>query len=744
GLTEKQPKISYARIFKPWNWIIGSGVYIDDIEKGVRARIDAVIEDLNKTIGEQRIGESGYYFIFNEKNRILAHPGLAGSDGNHLINPETGGRLLEELKRAAAGPDRVMEYTWDKPGREGEYRFPKKAYITYFEPLGWYIGATVYKEDFERKISNLTNTILPFFASFLVTALMISLLVSKNVTKPLNRLIQSISKTDDDGIPILSIPETGATEINVLGGAMNHMIDSIIQSRKELKNQRDFSRHIIDGAPYIICGLHLDGVATFINPAGERATGYRREEIIGRNLWELLYPGEEYKQVEGVLNKFAEGEVVDHEMTLTCKNGERKNIVWSNFTKRDKHGAILEIIGFGNDVTERKRAEETLRVSEERLELAMSAANDGLWDWDLITDKVYFDPRYYTMIGYEVNEFSSSLEAFQSRVHPGDVDLVMEAVSDYLGGKSDSYDVEFRFARKDGGWTWIQARAKIVAHDPSGAPARFVGTHTDITERKQMELAVRESETQLRTLIETIPDLIWLKDPDGVYLSCNPEFERFFGAKEAEIAGKTDHDFVSKELADFFREKDKAAMAAGRPTTNEEEIIYAEDGRAALLETTKTPMVGPDGRLIGVLGIARDITGRKRAEKEIRRYQESLEDLVRERTGELEKEKERAEVANQAKGEFLANMSHELRTPLNHILGFTELVADQKVGELNEIQEDYLSDALSSGRHLLSLINDILDLSKVEAGKLELEMVRVDPRELLENSLVMVKEKAIR
>ncbi len=185
-------------------------------------------------------------------------------------------------------------------------------------------------------------------------------------------------------------------------------------------------------------------------------------------------------------------------------------------------------------------------------------------------------------------------------------------------------------------------------------------------------------------------------------------------------------------------------MAAAKPTWNEEEVTYADDGRAVLLETVKTPLIGSDGRLVGVLGVARDITGRKRAEKELRRYQESLEDLVGERTGELEKEKERAEIANQAKSEFLANMSHELRTPLNHILGFTELVVDKKVGDLNEIQEDYLNDVLASGRHLLSLINDILDLSKVEAGKLELEMGAVDPRDLLENSLSMIKEKASR
>ncbi len=127
--------------------------------------------------------------------------------------------------------------------------------------------------------------------------------------------------------------------------------------------------------------------------------------------------------------------------------------------------------------------------------------------------------------------------------------------------------------------------------------------------------ALQASEAHLRTLIEMIPDLIWLKDPDGVYISCNAKFERFFGAKETDIVGKTDYDFVDKELADFFRKKDKEAMAADKPCLNEEEVTYADDGHSEILETIKTPMYDFEGKLIGVLGIARDITERKRTEK---------------------------------------------------------------------------------------------------------------------------------
>ncbi len=145
------------------------------------------------------------------------------------------------------------------------------------------------------------------------------------------------------------------------------------------------------------------------------------------------------------------------------------------------------------------------------------------------------------------------------------------------------------------------------------------------TEQMLAEEALRKSETQLRKLIETIPDLVWLKDPQGEYLFCNSRFERFFGAKEADIAGKTDYDFVDKELADLFRYNDKRAMAAGKPSMNEEKVTFADDGHHEILETIKTPLYESDGTRIGVLGIARDITKRKYAEEALRESEERLD-----------------------------------------------------------------------------------------------------------------------
>jgi PAS domain S-box-containing protein len=238
-----------------------------------------------------------------------------------------------------------------------------------------------------------------------------------------------------------------------------------------------------------------------------------------------------------------------------------------------------------------------------------------------------------------------------------------------------------------------------------------------------------------RTLLDTIPDLIWLKDLNGVYLSCNRTFERFFGANEADIVGKTDYDFVNKELADSFREHDRKAMAAGRTSSNEEWVTFADNGYKALLYTTKTPMVDAEGRLIGILGVGRDITDRKMVEDQLVRHQEHLEELVEDRTKELLLARQAAETANRAKSMFLANMSHEIRTPMNGVLGLTIMLLDTA---LNKTQRHYVEIIKNSGNNLLQLINDILDFSKLEDDKFELESYVLDLQATIDETIELI------
>lgn len=194
------------------------------------------------------------------------------------------------------------------------------------------------------------------------------------------------------------------------------------------------------------------------------------------------------------------------------------------------------------------------------------------------------------------------------------VPSVLHMVRSLGFGLSRMLEASERFSQGDYGF-----RLKTDAQDEMGALSR---TYNSMAQRReQAEESLKKSEAHLRTLVETIPDLVSLKSEDGVYLSCNRTFERFFGASEEEIVGKTDYDFVDAELAVFFRQKDKEAMTAGKPCVNEEWVTFADDGHKALLETIKSPLRDSNGQLIGVLGISRDITKRKQTEEALRRAQ---------------------------------------------------------------------------------------------------------------------------
>lgn len=267
-------------------------------------------------------------------------------------------------------------------------------------------------------------------------------------------------------------------------------------------------------------------------------------------------------------------------------------------------------------------------------------------------------------------------------------------------------------------------------------------------------LHARESENKFRTLIQNIPDLIWLKDPHGRYLLCNKVFERHIGKDESTIVGKTDFELVDKKQAEILNQIDQKVLEYGSVNISEELFRFSEDNTEILAEAIRTPMKNINGDLVGVLGIARDITERKRVserlrmdiiarkktEEELDKHRFHLEELVTTRTLELTAAKAAAEQANKAKSMFLANMSHEFRTPLNAILGFSQIIARDNLLPLK--LRDPMNIIMKSGEHLLSLINDVLDLARIESGKTRLEPVEFDLGNLLADLIDMLRIRA--
>jgi PAS domain S-box-containing protein len=221
--------------------------------------------------------------------------------------------------------------------------------------------------------------------------------------------------------------------------------------------------------------------------------------------------------------------------------------------------------------------------------------------------------------------------------------------------------------------------------------------HNALEEIKGLNKTLAESESRMRTLLQTIPDLIWLKDPDGVYLSCNAMAERVLGAKEADIVGKTDYDFFDRERADFFRESDRKVMAAGRPSSNEEWLTFADDGHHALMHTIKTPMHDDKGNLIGVLGIAHDITERRKAEK-----------VVVELNRDLSARNAELLTANRELEAFSYSVAHDLRAPIRHMSSYVELLDKNLGSQAGDKAKHYMTVIAGASKKMSMLIDDLL------------------------------------
>jgi PAS domain S-box-containing protein len=349
--------------------------------------------------------------------------------------------------------------------------------------------------------------------------------------------------------------------------------------------------------------------------------GYARDELLGRPVSDFIAPEDRSLVQEAI----AARNELPYENRLLRKDGT-PIVVESRARHFTLKGRQLRVTAM-RDVTERKRAERALRESEERFELALRGASDGLWDWNLSTDEVYYSPRWKSMLGYAPEELADRLDTWRRLVHPEDGDRTLAAVRDLLEGRSDKFEVEFRMQHKDGSTRHILSRA-FLADDPVGRHRRLVGTHVDITERKQMELALQRSEQLYRNLVESTAAVAWEADcATQRFNYVSPRVEQLSGFPPEQWAG-----FASwaerihpddREAAVRFC---KSETAKGLDHAFEYRMLTAAGGTVWVRDVVS--VVTENGRPVTLRGYFIDITAAKLAEEKIRQSEQFIRGIL--------------------------------------------------------------------------------------------------------------------
>jgi two-component system cell cycle sensor histidine kinase PleC len=413
--------------------------------------------------------------------------------------------------------------------------------------------------------------------------------------------------------------------------------------------------------------------------------------------------------------------------------------------------AILLVIlyGYFAQSTRANEADQIYSATQARFEMALMRGRCGLWDWDLARGRMFWSRSMFELIGLEPRDDLIGFGEVTRLIHPDDGDLLAMAESLYEDGET-TVDRIFRMRHSGGGWIWLRARAEMVERDSS--EPHLIGIAVDVTEQMRLIEHSKTADIRLRDAIETISEAFVLWDADNRLVMCNSKFQQLHAIPDSVLAVGTTYDDVvaagRKPLAH------SRVMADGRHEDGARTFeLQLEDGRWLQINERRTK----DG---GFVSVGTDITPLKRHEgrliegerrlmatiADLRQSRQKLEMQAQQMVDLAEKyaeEKDRAEEANRTKSEFLANISHELRTPLNAVIGFSEIMQSGMFGELGSPKYlEYCSDIHQSGAYLLGVINDILDMSRIEAGRMELDREHLVLDDLVDESLRIVSMQA--
>jgi two-component system, cell cycle sensor histidine kinase PleC len=471
---------------------------------------------------------------------------------------------------------------------------------------------------------------------------------------------------------------------------------------------------------------NLEGRITSWNRGAELMFGYSEQEARQMNIWQIAPPNKAAEQKAFIRRIFAGENISSFETQRLTKDGRLLD-VWMTVTKLvDDAEKVIGIAATERDITVRRGAEEEMRKKEIRLNEAQELGRFGNWEYDIIDKKLFWSDQVFKLYERDFSLGHPTTDEEAGYYSPEQARILRDyAAKAGKTGEELKYDFQVKLpSGKTGYFHGIMRPIK----DEKGKAIKLFGIVQDFTERKELEKILEYAESVINTVREPLISL----DQDLRVVTASRSFYEFFKVKSEETVGQLIYDLGNKQW-DIPKLRELLENILPQKTTfdnYEVEHDFATIGRRImLLNARQIHRVLGKERII-LLAIE-DITVRKEIEAGLVKANNELNELATE-----------LKRAARVKSEFLANMSHELRTPLNSIIGFSEVLYDQTFGPLNEKQKKYANNVLTSGKHLLLLINQILDMAKVESGKMTLSLFNLPMKSLLNEISLLVADMA--
>jgi PAS domain S-box-containing protein len=490
-----------------------------------------------------------------------------------------------------------------------------------------------------------------------------------------------------------------------------------VEGERALRAREEHFRRLIEHASDLVSIISPDGIILYESEAVERMYGYTVAEGLGTSAWERVHPDDHAVVAAALAAVVATpGMTRSAEFRYRARCGEWRFVeaVGKMLTDDPADGVVINT----RDVTARRVAEQALRESEERYRALIENAHDIIVILDPETGQIrYQSPSMERILGYGAADLAD--RSVFELVHPEDLPRGLASIAASVAQPGTTHSAEYRFLHRDGTWRWLETFGRTLMSDT--AAQGLVFNTRDITERKEAEDALRRSESHFRRLIDNAQDNIVIVDQAGIMTYQSPSSIRMTGYPPEELVGKSAFAFIHPDDAEATAAELNRAFANPGYTGHAEYRFLHKDGSWHWHEAFGQTL-SPDGADEGLVANVRDTTERRLAEEALRRA-----------TAE-------AEAANRAKSEFLSRMSHELRTPMNSILGFAQLL--ERARGLAPEQQRGVQHILTAGRHLLRLINEVLDIARIESGRQQLSLEPVRLEAVLQEALSLARPLA--